>query len=366
MMGLTTAMRTTDPEARIGLFRTTLSTGPRARSRRAPEPSNEGRGIRWRTLFNGLLRRARELTADLARPPTKIAGRDGPSAPTAPVQYERLQRVVLTDDVARTLFEEYAGHRQTERGEEETGWVLLGTREAEQATVLATLPAGAERDAGEAHVRFNSAAQALASRIVRQQDRRLTLLGVVHTHPGSLRHPSRGDLKGDREWVPQLRGGEGVFGIGTADATGESEGTAVSSAPKPHMHCLGDLRFTWYTLADGEKKYQPVPVELTIGPDLARPLRSVWSAIEAHAERLDRLARQQAKVRFDIAPGRHGPALAVTVGLSEPGRAIRVLLEGKEARFYYEADGEAFAADLPDAPPDQGVYLLLAELAARG
>jgi hypothetical protein len=132
------------------------------------------------------------------------------------------------------------------------------------------------------------------------------------------------------------------------------------------MQCLGPLRFTWYALAAGDRKYREVPVELTIGPDLARPLRPVWAAVEEHADRLDRLARQQARVRFDVARGRHGPALAVTVGLAEPGHAVRVLLEGKEVRFYYEAGGQLFQADLPDAPPDQGVYLLLAELAGRG
>jgi proteasome lid subunit RPN8/RPN11 len=274
--------------------------------------------------------------------------------------------VVLTDEVSRTLFEEYALHRQSDRGEEETGWVLLGIRETDEATVLATLPAGAERDAGEAHVRFNSSAQALASRIVRQRDRRLTLLGVVHTHPGSLRHPSRGDLKGDREWVPQLRGGEGVFGIGTADAPKAPDGTVVSSLPKPHVQCLGGLRFSWYTLAAGERRYAEVPVALTIGPDLARPLRPVWPVVEAHAERLDRLARQQSKVLFEIAPGRDGPALAVVVLLAEPSEAIRLVIEAKEVRFYYEKEGQAFQADLPDTPPDQGLYLMLAELAARG
>lgn len=274
--------------------------------------------------------------------------------------------MVLTDEVSRTLFEEYATHRASERGEEETGWVLLGVRDGDRATVLATLPAGTERDAGEAHVRFNSSAQALASRIVRQQDRRLALLGVVHTHPGSLRHPSRGDLKGDRQWVPQLRGGQGVFGIGTADAEVSSDGAQVSSNPKPHMHCLGGLRFSWYTLTAGEKRYREVPIELTIGPDLARPLRPVWAAIEAHADRLDRLASQQAKVRFEIAHGRNGPALTVVIGLAEPGRVVRVFVEDKEVHYYYEADGTVFQVDLSSTSPDQGVYLLLAELAARG
>src|SRR4029077_10704688 len=109
--------------------------------------------------------------------------RDPGPAPAA--QYQPLVRVRLAEGVARSLFDEYTGHRATERGREETGWVLLGRREVDEAVILATLPAGAERDAGEAHVVFNSEAQALASRIVRQADKRLVLIGVVHTHPGS-------------------------------------------------------------------------------------------------------------------------------------------------------------------------------------
>lgn len=273
---------------------------------------------------------------------------------------------MLTDEVSRTLFEEYAAHRQTDRGEEETGWVLLGLREADHAVVMATLPAGAERDAGEAHVQFNSPAQTLGYRIAWQWERRLTILGVVHTHPGSLRHPSKGDLRGDREWVPQLRGGQGIFGIGTTDAESEVSATTVASHPRPHVQCLGTLRFTWFTLAAGDRRYREVPVELTIGPDLTRPLRPVWPIVEAHATRLDRLARQQAKVRFDMTDGKVGPALAVRIALAEPGQAVRVVLEGKEVRYLFESNGEAFQADLPDTAPDQGVYLLMAELAARG
>ena len=114
-----------------------------------------------------------------------------PAAPPPASSLRRLRQVRLTDGVGHTLFEEYAGHRAN-RGEVETGWVLLGLREADEAIVVATLPAGAEADAGVAHVRFNSEAQVVASRIVRQSDRRLRILGVVHTHPGSLRHPSEG------------------------------------------------------------------------------------------------------------------------------------------------------------------------------
>jgi hypothetical protein len=325
--------------------------------------------IRWRPLLGRLLRGARDLAADLTRPPPPPPVPAALLGPAAAVQYGRLRRVYLTGEVNRTLFEEYAAHRASDRGREETGWVLLGVRGPDEATVLATLPAAADRDAGEAHVWITGPAHVLASRIVRQHDRRLTMLGVVHTHPGSLRHPSKGDLRGDREWVPQLRGAEGVFGIGTADAgteNGSAPGTAAGSSPKPHVWCVSGLRFSWYTLADGDWRYHPVPVGLVEGPDLARPLRPVWGAIEGHAERLDRLARQLVGTRFEVTDGRHGPALAATAGLAEPGQAVRVVLEGKEVRYYYEAGGEVFQADLPDAPPDQGVYLLLADLAGRG
>ncbi|QDU22759.1 Mov34/MPN/PAD-1 family protein [Urbifossiella limnaea] len=274
--------------------------------------------------------------------------------------------MVLTDEVNRTLFGEYAAHRAGDRGDEEIGWVLLGVRGPDTATVLATLPAGTERDAGEAHVKFNSAAQAVASRAVRQKDRRLALLGVVHTHPGSLRHPSRGDFQGDRDWVRQLRGGEGVFAIGTADADQNADGTTVGCHPTPNTQCLGGLRFSWYTLAADAKKYQDAALELVIGPDLARDLRPVWPQFEAHAARLDRLAQQQSRVRFEVVEGKYGPALAVVVGLAEPGHGVRVVLDGPEARYVYEAGESAFQVDPEASAPDEGVYRILAELAARG
>lgn len=288
-----------------------------------------------------------------------------PAPAVTPAKAPRpLERLRLTDEVSRTLFEEYAAHRTGDRGEEETGWVLLGLRDGSDAVALATLPAGAERDSGQAHVRFNSTAQALGSRIVRQADRRLTLLGVVHTHPGSLRHPSDGDYRGDSRWVGQLRGGEGVFGIGTADAKpGPTPG--VGWQPQPHRQCLGELCFSWYALAEGDRSYRPVAVEVTLGPDLALPLRPVWDQVELHAERLDRLARQQAKVSFAAVHGRHGPALAATVPLAENDQSVQVLLEGKEVRYYWVRGGESFAADLGEARVDQGFYLLMAELAAR-
>ncbi|MFO0808969.1 MAG: Mov34/MPN/PAD-1 family protein [Gemmataceae bacterium] len=319
------------------------------------------RTISVKTLWRRWAGEAVEFYRRATKPPQTPRPILPASTPKAPRPVERLR---LTAEVSRTLFDEYAAHRAGDRGEEETGWVLLGLRDGPEAVALATLPAGAERHAGQAHVRFNSTAQALGSRIVRQADRRLTMLGVVHTHPGSLRHPSDGDFRGDSQWVGHLRGGEGVFGIGTADAKpGPTPG--VGWQPQPHRQCLEKLCFSWYALAEGDRAYRPVSVEVALGPDLALPLRPVWDQVEAHAERLDRLARQQAKVSFAAVQGRHGPALAATVPLAENGEAVQVLLEGKEVRYYLVRGGELFAADLGEARVDQGFYLLMAELAAR-
>lgn len=311
-----------------------------------------------------VLRRLRAATIEAAR---RIVTAIRPSiaavtAPTPPL--EPLERLRLTDGVARLLFDEYAAHRTGDRGDEETGWALMGYRVGDTATVVATLPAGADRDAGAAHVRFDPDAQAVASRIVRQDDKRLALLGIAHTHPGSLRRPSEGDLRGDRQWVKQLRGGEGVFGIGTADAKPEPQ-PGVLWQPKPHRQCLGGLSWCWYSLADGDIGYRPLSVEVTLGADRAEELRPVWPVIEAHAGRLDGLARQLAHVRFAVTRGSRGPALSVTV--PRPGRdeAIRVVLDGKDVRYFLERGAELLAADLPEPRVDQGVYLLLAECAAR-
>lgn len=306
----------------------------------------------------------KEAIRNAARAARKWA--DRVSAPVAPLKpivshviYEPIRKVLLTDEVSRMLFDEYSAHRKTERGTEETGWVLLGIRNGDEAIVMVTLPAGAERDAGEGHVQFHAEAQAVASRIVRQSDKRLSLLGVVHTHPGTLRHPSSGDFCGDREWVRNLRGGEGIFGIGTVSDNAPKNGVAIH--PQPQTLQYADLRFDWYTLADGDKKYRPVPVELTIGPDLAKPLRKIWTDIENHAVVIDRLARQLMNVQFEI-----GESLNILVGLAASGQ-LRACIEGKSVRFFYEVGEDAFQIDLPAGTrPDQGIYLILAELAARG
>jgi proteasome lid subunit RPN8/RPN11 len=277
------------------------------------------------------------------------------------IVYQRLEKVVLTDAVARTLFDDFAVHRRGPRREEEVGWVLLGVRQERDALALATLPAGTERRAGVAHVHFNSQAQAVASRIVRQWDKRLAILGVVHTHPGSLRHPSDGDYQGDSQWVGQLRGKEGVFGIGTADARAEER--LLGAPPRePHRQALGELCFSWYALAERERSYRPLPVEIVLGPDLAKPLHPLWDVIEEHAEALERLCAQQAKANFEVLTRPDGKALALTLPLVEPGTALKVLLDRRETQYLVQERSGLTSVDPEEPRLDRAVYLILAEL----
>jgi Prokaryotic homologs of the JAB domain len=284
-----------------------------------------------------------------------------PSAPDAAPPIEPIGRLILTDEVSRVLFDEFAAHRQSERGAEETGWALLGVRQRDEAIALATLPAGTRRDAGKSHVGFDPIAQAAACRVVRQGNRRLTMLGIVHTHPGSMRHPSDGDYQGDIVWVENLRGQEGIFGIGTADAKPHLP-NAIAWQPATNQQCLDDLCLSWYALRSGDRNYRPLSVEITLGPDLALALRPVWCELEVHAERLDRLAGLLQRVRFDVVEGKHKPALAITVPLAEADRAIRVLMEGKEVRYLLIEKGQAMIADFRDDRIDRGLFVMLAEL----
>ena len=280
------------------------------------------------------------------------------------MNYEPLRRLVLTDEVSRTLFTEFAAHRGTERGDEETGWLLLGLRSTDEALALATLPVGTERNASATHVWLNTSAQALGAHIVRQGGKQLQLLGVVHTHPGSLRHPSDGDYRSDIAWVPTLRGGEGIFGIGTTDAKTHRP-PGVAWQPEPSVQCWGELCLSWYGLRAGDRNYRRLPVELTMGPDLALPLRPVWEELDANADRLLRLSLQLNRVNFGVVEGREKPALLVKVPLPDPGRAIQVMMEGKELRYLLVDGGEPLLADIREVFVDQGVYLLLSELASK-
>jgi hypothetical protein len=311
-------------------------------------------------MLQGLVSSASHLLQELRRTWLAQAGPARPgAADSAPaVSCSPLERILLTDGVGRTLFEEYADHRAAARGNEETGWMLLGLRQAREAIALATLPAGTRADTSVSHVQFNSTAQAVGSRIVRQSERRLIPLGVVHTHPGSLRHPSDGDLRGDRLWVNRLRGQEGVFGIGTADARG---GSFYAEQPRPNVQCLGELRFSWYALRDGSAGYRPLPVSLTLGPDLARRLHSAWPTLEEHAERIERLYEQLAHLRVEVVGG-DPPSLLLILPLPDAA-ALRVLLSDKAVHYFLQREGKVFEVDQHDELVDRGVYRLLAELA---
>ena len=317
-------------------------------------------------MLRGLSRMAQRILREFrppsapAMPPTSLEPEERRSSPG---QLEKLKRVVLTDGVGRTLFEEFSRHQQSQRGHEETGWLLLGLRRETEAVVLATLPAGASRDAGVAHVRFNSAAQMVASRILRQHERQLGILGVVHTHPGTLRHPSNGDYDGDCLWVHQLRGREGVFGIGTLEKDEVSPPWLVER-PRPHIQRQGKRRFTWYALAAGDAGYRTIPVEFTLGPDLGLATHSAWPTIERHAEALERICRQQARVT--LKPGdQKGPGLTVRIPLAEPGDAIEIELVDDKAAFFVLQGNRTHAVDPKESLVDRGLYLILAELAAR-
>jgi hypothetical protein len=106
-------------------------------------------------------------------------------------------------------------------------------------------------------------------------------------------------------------------------------------------------------------------VELTLGPDLARPLHLIWPTIEAYADQLDRLYCQQAHVTFDVVMGSNGPALSVNIKLAEPGGAIRIILEKKEVHYYLVRGDDVVRVDPHEPQVDRGVYLLLAELAGQ-
>jgi proteasome lid subunit RPN8/RPN11 len=281
----------------------------------------------------------------------------GASAATS-TNYRPLQRLRLTEAVSQMLFDEYEAHQRGARSRDETGWILLGIRGEDEALALATIPAGIESEAGEAHVRFNSNAQAVASRFVRQHDRRLTMLGVVHTHPGSLRHPSDGDYRGDVVWVNQLRGAEGVFGIGTIEDPPQT--TKGVRQPRPNTQIQGGHRFTWYSLRSSDRNYRPLEVVLEPGPDLATSLRRVWPILEANADRLDNLAQQLARVKFSIADGQ---ALTVTIPLPNGESALRAVVGAKSVHYFLIRSGTLLTADIDEPRIDRAIFQLLAELA---
>ncbi len=300
----------------------------------------------WLTTIRAAVGRLRVRRFPLPRPPVR-------AELPKPVGC-RLERVVVADGVMQTLFEDYAEHRRTLRGNEEIGWILLGVWQNGEAVALAAIPAGAEREASASHVRFNADAQGLVSRMLRQQDKRLTIIGVVHTHPGAMRYPSEGDLLGDTRWVSHLRAREAVFAIGTADGAREDAGEA---------NLFSDLCFSWYTLAAGDQRYRPLPVVVQAGADLALPVRPVWSLIEAHAAPLNRLCQQLADVQMEVIDEGASKFLAVKIGLADRHQKLRLLLGEAGARYYWDRQGELISIEPREPDIERAVYLILAELA---
>ncbi|WP_020468534.1 Mov34/MPN/PAD-1 family protein [Zavarzinella formosa] len=278
---------------------------------------------------------------------------------------EPLRRVVLTEGVFRVLFAEYAAHRESDRGQEEIGWLLLGLRGRDEAIVLATLPAGTNRNASESHVLFDNKSQELANWFIRQDRKDLRLLGVVHTHPGSLRHPTSSDYRGDIKWVANQWGKEGVFGIGTADAYPTATGERCQ--PEPHVLGLGVLRQTWYVLGSKDRNYRKLPVEVEKGPDLAEPLRKVWAELEAVADRLNPLTELLPKTRLEVAMGRQAPMIGLTIRHPQGETALHVQIEGTERRYYLLEKTNGGTSLIPLAPekPDDRIDLNILSLLVR-
>jgi len=80
-----------------------------------------------------------------------------------PIKY-----MLISSGVGQTLVQGYRNHLNQERGDEETGWLLMGYREKKHAVVVAAVPSGEFREASSTHVKFNSQAQVVAGRLLRQ------------------------------------------------------------------------------------------------------------------------------------------------------------------------------------------------------
>ena len=92
------------------------TAGTRGRSQEGGRrfPCDRGGG-RWRARRPSCFK---SLTRPAPRP-TPARRRTRRSRPLRPIE-----RLRLTDEVSHTLFDEYAAHRPSPRGDEETGWVL--------------------------------------------------------------------------------------------------------------------------------------------------------------------------------------------------------------------------------------------------
>lgn len=226
--------------------------------------------------------------------------------------------------------------------------------------VLAALPAGEFRESSSTHVRFNSQAQEIAARLVRQKDQRLVVLGVVHTHPGSMRHPSSGDYRGDISWVEHLAGKEGIFAIGTAD--GPVNCSPFASKTGQNAFVMGGVRFTWYSLASKESNYKPLPFVWSLAPDLAQPWHAAWGLLEKNSKEINRILSGQNGARCFSSVFQGEPVITLEVPAGDADTKIQAVLGAGNIRFFVSRRGEMMAVDLQENKLDRGLFMVLAEL----
>ncbi len=273
-----------------------------------------------------------------------------------PIKY-----MLISSGVGQTLVQGYRNHLNQERGDEETGWLLMGYREKKHAVVVAAVPSGEFREASSTHVKFNSQAQVVAGRLLRQLHDKLEVLGLFHTHPGRLRHPSSGDYQGDIQWVKKLPGKQGVFGIGTVDHESPIRGEFATKIAINTFSMTG-MRFDWFSLASGDSNYVKVPIRWTLGEDLARPLHVVWDAMETHAGEIEKVLAQQSKATCGITQGAAGHQLTLSIPLAGSAGKIIVFIFKDKVQYFFEKNEQLFAVDIQEDKVDRGVYLVLAEL----
>jgi proteasome lid subunit RPN8/RPN11 len=269
--------------------------------------------------------------------------------------------MLISSGVGQTLVQGYRNHLNQERGDEETGWLLMGYREKKHAVVVAAVPSGEFREASSTHVKFNSQAQVVAGRLLRQLHDKLEVLGLFHTHPGRLRHPSSGDYQGDIQWVKKLPGKQGVFGIGTVDHESPIRGEFATKIAINTFSMTG-MRFDWFSLASGDSNYVKVPIRWTLGEDLAKPLHVVWDAMEIHAGEIEKVLAQQAKATCGITQGAAGHQLTLSIPLAGSAGKIIVFIFKDKVQYFFEKNEQLFAVDIQEDKVDRGVYLVLAEL----
>jgi hypothetical protein len=83
-----------------------------------------------------------------------------------------------------------------------------------------------------------------------------------------------------------------------------------------------------------------------------------------HAERLDALCRQMARVRFEVDANDKGLALHVLVPLGDD-RHLRVALQEHDVTYCLVHKDEWLISDHREPLVDRGVYLMLANLATQ-